>query len=169
MCDELGLEDTVEELSEPAAQWITVVCTPTGQALMPKIENNYIWLIHGTSIPFMVRSVPPGRDDVPNISGMDPNEYLRFAQFAGGEMSGQRKDMAMTLLNMSLDGEALPEINSVYQLDARATFQGLITNLFIYVVNNRPDLIVACRERCQKSVLIDVQSFEELTSGLSEQ
>jgi len=165
LCEDQGLADTVETLPNPADEWITVVCTPVGQALMPNLDNEYVWLERKSGTAFIVRSFPDGSTP-PTVPGKQPSEVLRFVTFAGGQMTEQRSGMAMNLLEAALEGDPLPEIDSVFQLDAYSTWQGMITNLFIYRIGGTPRIMVACRARCQTSAVIDVTTFDELTATI---
>ena len=147
--------NSVEHLPEAFSKWVTVLCTPTGQALGPFVEQGgkpTLWLARPGEKPFLLQAWPASRPVPPNLTAYD----LRFAKFSGGERTGEALEKTLKMWDMGFEETPRPKIDRVFQLDAQSVWNGTIFSLFFYIVDDRPRWLIVCLQACKWSVQIDV-------------
>lgn len=158
---------TVEEIPPPLDRWIIVLCTPDGQALLPRLRDEVeMWLEHDTAIPFKILAAPPG---VLQGSGSLTRYDLRFSNFSGRLATGGQRALLLELWQQAFGAAGIPDdLGEVFQLDAVSVHAGELTNLFVYLRGDAPRWIVYCRDRCRVGVALDVLRGPELEARVLE-
>src|SRR5579863_6204267 len=65
-------QGSVEKLPEIIARWVVVLCTPTGHALAPNIEDKpIVWIAQTDGRPFMLQAAPSNWHRPPSLSKYD--------------------------------------------------------------------------------------------------
>jgi len=147
--------NSVARLPEAFSKWVTVLCTPTGQALGPFVERGgkpTLWLARPGEKPFLLPAWPAARPVPPNLTAYD----LRFAKFSGGERTGEALEKTLKMWDLGFEESPRTKIDRVYQLDAQSIWNKTIFSLFFYVVDDRPRWLIVCLDACKWSVQIDV-------------
>lgn len=136
------------------SDWVTVICTPRGQALAPEIKKyKSIWITPVNGQPFALYAAPP---DWPKstLSIYD----LRFASFSTVERTGEAREKTLAMWDLGFGPAPRPAIDRIVQLDAYSAIGGTMYNLFFYTIGDEPRWIIICRDACKQSVQIVVQA-----------
>lgn len=129
---------------------------------MPEMgKRGNLWLRHGTASPLAVNALPPGTPPYPKSEKFDPRYGIRFSKFAGSELTAQKRDMSMKMLQVALKSEVPSVIDGVFQLDALSVVNLTLYNLFFYTEKMEPKYLLACLDRCNRAVLLDVKTLDE--------
>lgn len=159
--------DAVEPLPEAVSAWTIVLCTPRGQMLAARVENEVIlWMLHGTAVPFMLPAVPP---QFVMRNPQFPVDQLRFAAFAARPMEGEHRRLSLELWKRAFETPAVPDdLGAIVQLDARSVYEGTVYSLFFYLRDGTPRWLLICADRCNRSISIDVLQGAELDARVAE-
>lgn len=158
----------VAPLPELVRDWVTIICSPTGQALVPQVTDAVIlWLIHGTTHNFMLEAVPPQiKQNAPQI----PAYELRFVEFSAVVATDERRRLSLDLWKLAFDSPELPPtMGEVVQMEAHSVYNATIFRLFFYLRDGTPRWLLVCRDRCDQSVSLDVLQGVELDALVAEQ
>jgi hypothetical protein len=151
MCDNAP-KGSVVALPNMVSDWVTVLCTPTGQALAPLSAGRMVLWIAQDGKPFMLDAAPRQWSRPDSVTKYE----VRFTKFAAVERAGGALENMMKMWDLSFRPEVRPQIDRVVQLDAMSIWQGTIYNLFFYVSGNRPKWLIVCINQCKSSVSIRV-------------
>ncbi len=144
---------SVEELPPLTQDWVVILCTPSGQALAPMVKDKPVfWFTHENKIPFLLQAYPLGKTLPVGVNA----EHIRFTHFAAREIQGEQKYKTLKMWELGFDSPPPEGINRIYQLDARSSYRGIIFNLFFYLRNDKPEWLIVCLSRCQRSVSINI-------------
>lgn len=144
----------------PFDQWLVLVCTQDGQALVP-VEGE-AWVVRGSADIVSLFALPPGEEAPRQDAGFDARYDIRFEEISGGEASGERKERAISLLRLATNqNETLPDIKDIWQLDATSNVGDARYNIFFYRTGERPGRIIVCLDRCMKALHVEVLSGAE--------
>lgn len=150
----------VVPVPSPFDQWLVLVCTQDGQALVP-VEGE-AWVVRGSADIVSLFALPPGAEAPRRGAGFDARYDIRFETISGGEAAGDRKDRAISLLRLATNqNEPLPEIRDIWQLDAASNMNDTRYNIFFYRTGERPTRIIVCLERCMKALHLEVLTGAE--------
>lgn len=159
---------TVAEVPAPFNQWLVLVCSPIGQALVPIKGTS--WVAHGTLDPISILAQPPTASAIPPSEAFDPRYGIRFKMLVGLEASDERRQRAMAMLKLASGDDSMPAIDDIWQLDAVSNIVDTRYNIFFYTQNDKPQRIIACLDQCQQALLLDVvpsANALETTSGIN--
>lgn len=162
-------EGTVAKVPSPFNQWLVLVCSPIGQALVPVKGSR--WVVTGSPDPVSILAQPPGTSAPPASDNFDPRYGLRFNQLIGTEARDERLTRALAMLKLANGASAMPKIDDVWQLDAVSNIVSTRYNIFFYLAGNAPRRIIACLDQCKQALLLDVvpsQPLKNATSTLRE-
>ena len=150
----------VAPVPAPFDQWLVLVCTQDGQALVP-VEGE-AWVARGSADIVSLFALPPGVTAPARRKDFDPRYDIRFVEIGGGEAAGERRERAISLLELATtQSETLPGIRDVWQLDAVSSIDEARYNSFFYRDGERPTRIIACLDRCMRALHLDVLSGAE--------
>jgi hypothetical protein len=150
----------VVPIPPPFDQWLVLVCTQDGQALVP--VDGEAWVVRGSADIVSLFALPPGAQAPRRGAGFDARYDIRFEAISGGEATGERKERAISLLRLaSNQNEALPDFNDIWQLDASSNVGDARYNIFFYRPGERPTRLIVCLDRCMKALHVDVLSGAE--------
>ncbi|MBI1261933.1 MAG: hypothetical protein GC184_09425 [Rhizobiales bacterium] len=162
-------EGTIAPVPSPFNQWLVLVCSPIGQALVP-IKGSR-WVVDGSQDPVSILAQPPGTNTPPASDDFDPRYGLRFNRLMGTEAQDERLTRALAMLKLASGNQPLPRIDDVWQLDAISNIVDTRYNIFFYLQDKTPRRIIACLDQCKQALLLKVVPSEPLnnaTSGLRE-
>lgn len=167
LCEGAAAE-AVEPLPEMVRDWVIVLCTPAGQTLAAHVEDKVIlWLLHDTARNFMLPAVP--REFVAKNPRF-PDDQLRFVAFSARQMTGENCRLSLELWKRAFDTATVPEtMGDIVQLDAQSVYEGIVYSLFFYLRDGTPRWLLACIDRCNRSVSIDVPQGAELEARIAGQ
>jgi hypothetical protein len=145
---------SVEALPQIVADWVVVICTPTGQALAPAVKSKpVLWVATKTGAPWILEAVPRQFNRPDSMSKYD----LRFTNFAAEEYTGQGLEQVLKMWDSAFAPAPRPRIDRVVQLDARTVWGGAVYELFFYISQGKPRWLIACADRCNRSVSLRVE------------
>lgn len=81
---------------------------------------------------------------------------MRFISLLAAEHSGEELTKTLKMRDLAFAPLPRPTIERVIQMEVRTVWQGVIYNLFFYVVDGRPRWIIACVSTCKLSVALRV-------------
>lgn len=145
---------TVAEVPYPFNQWLVLVCSPLGQALVPPKGTK--WVAHGTFDPISILAQPPSVSPLPETDQFDPRYDIRFKSLLGLKTDGERRKRALAMLALASGADPVPVIDAIWQLDAVSNIGDTRYNIFLYTQDEKPRRIIACLDQCQQALLLDV-------------
>ena len=150
----------------PFDQWAVLVCTWSGQALVPVMGD--AWVAHGTTETVSILALPPGAAEPSPGPDFDPRYDIGFDMLAGLETQDDRRRFADRLMTTAINqtGDAFPVYDAVWQLDARSRVEDTRYNLFFYVKGGKPAHIIACLQHCAQALHLDVLRGEAAARAL---
>lgn len=156
----------VEAVPAPFDQWAVLVCTRTGQALVPVMGD--AWVAHGTTEPVSILALPPGAVEPAPSPGFDARYDIGFDMLVGVETLDERRRFADRLMTSAINqtAGALPDYEAVWQLDALSRIKDMRYNLFFYVKDGKPAHIIACLQHCAQALHLDVLRGEAAARAL---
>ncbi|MGB5093703.1 MAG: hypothetical protein WBN97_10395 [Parvibaculum sp.] len=158
---------TVVEVPAPFNQWLVLVCSPIGQALVP--VKGASWVAHGTLDPISILAQPPTASVIPPSDEFDPRYGLRFKTLIGIKAQDERHKRALAMLKLASGADPVPTVEEIWQLDAVSNIVDTRYNIFFYTRKEKPQRIIACLDQCQQALLLDVVpsvKVSEATPGL---
>jgi hypothetical protein len=139
------------------ADWVTVICVPTGQALAPEIKKyKSIWISTANGQPFLLTAAPLGWTKPDKLSAYE----IRFSALAANELGGAAKAHALDVWDQAFKTTPRPAFDRVVQLDARSVVQGQEYNLLFYTIGDEPRSLLICRDHCATWVTLKVQDIK---------
>ena len=148
---------SVLPLPDLVADWVTVICVPTGQALAPEIRRyKSIWISTTNGQPFLLTAAPLGWTKPDKLSAYD----VRFSALAATELGGDEKAHALDVWDQAFKTAPRPAFDRVVRLDARSVVEGQEYNLVFYTIGDEPRSLLICRDRCATWVTLKIQDIK---------
>lgn len=148
---------SVAPVPSPFDRWLVVVCSASGQALVPVAGS--VWYAHGSREPISILALPPSSTQEAGAgpaAGPGPRYDIRFKAFYAIEATEERRLVAMRRLKLALGDAPMPLADHIYQIDAVSSVAGLHYNIFFYVRGAQPRMALACLDRCTQALLMDI-------------
>jgi hypothetical protein len=139
------------------ADWVTVICMPTGQALAPEIKKySSIWISTNNGQPFLLTAAPPGWTKPDKLSAYD----VRFADLSATEFTGDDKAHALDGWSEAFKTSPRPAFDRVVRLYARSVVNGQEYNLIFYTIGDQPKSLLICRDQCKTWATLEVKDLK---------
>jgi hypothetical protein len=136
---------TVQAVPPLLSDWVTVICTPTGQELVPEIKKKpLLWVNTRTKQPFALLAFPPSFSQQHPAF---PKDDLRFTRLTAYEQTGDAFGKTLQLWDGAFAPTQRPKIQRTVELDVISVYEGTGTRMFFYFVDDVPRWIVACQPR----------------------
>jgi hypothetical protein len=139
------------------ADWVTVICVPTGQALAPEIRKyKRLWFSTTNGQPFLLTAAPLGWTKPDKLSAYQ----IRFADLQAAELAGDDKAHALEAWDQAFKTTPRPTFDRIVRLYARSVVQDEEYNLFFYTVGDEPQSLLICRDHCKNRVTLNLQEVK---------
>lgn len=136
-------QDAAMEISEPVGNWVSILCSSSGHALVPSFGQ--LW-VHDKAGVFMFFA---GGLDKNSFKASSKHDFY-FKKIATRKLSGEHLNGINKML-ATLQANS-KTYDNVWQLDALSN-RGILYTLFLYV-DESPVWIIGCVDKCQKSLLL---------------
>lgn len=158
---------SVAPVPAPFDRWLVVVCSVSGQALVP--VAGAVWYAHGSREAVSILALPPSSEGDPRPSADPGPRYdIRFKAFYAVEATEERRLVAMRRLKLALGGAPMPLADHIYQIDAVSSVAGLRYNIFFYLRGTQPRMALACLDQCTRALLVDIgTTASDMNAGLA--